>query len=202
VKFLQPLPGTKTKVYQDIAIDDCTRIRVLKISEKHNQKTAIQFIDYVLEKLPFQVEVIQTDSGSEFQAAFHWHVLDKGIQYVYIRPATRRLNGKVERSHRIDGEEFYRLLEDDIDFLTVAIAVVAQARWGDRPAQLAGDLADSEVLQERARNGVLPPDAINGHAGEAGTESAVDHEYFLHLQRPLGHRVRPGGDSLDEEYFL
>ncbi|MHA7191940.1 integrase core domain-containing protein [Arthrobacter sp. MDT2-16] len=31
-----------------------------------------------------------------------------------IRPATPRLNGKVERSHRIDSEEFYRLLEGQV----------------------------------------------------------------------------------------
>jgi hypothetical protein len=38
-------------------------------------------------------------------------VLDRGIGHIYIRLATPRLNGKVERSHRIDEEEFYRLLE-------------------------------------------------------------------------------------------
>ncbi len=76
-----------------------------------NQKTSIQFIDYVFEKLPFHVEVIQTDNGAEFQSAFHWHVLDRGVQHVYIKPATPRLNGKVERSHRIDADEFYRLLD-------------------------------------------------------------------------------------------
>jgi transposase InsO family protein len=38
-------------------------------------------------------------------------VLDKGIGHVYIRPRTPRLNGKVERSHRIDAEEFYQLLD-------------------------------------------------------------------------------------------
>ena len=65
----------------------------------------------MLEKLPFRVEVIQTDNGAEFQAAFHYHVLDRGIGHVYIRPATPRLNGKVERSHRIDQDEFYRMLE-------------------------------------------------------------------------------------------
>lgn len=58
------------------------------------------------------------DNGSEFQATFHLHVLDKGVQHVYIRPATPRLSGKVERSHRIDNEEFYRMLDgvviDDI----------------------------------------------------------------------------------------
>jgi transposase InsO family protein len=35
----------------------------------------------------------------------------KGIAHTYIKPATPRLNGKVERSHRIDAEEFYRLLD-------------------------------------------------------------------------------------------
>ncbi len=39
------------------------------------------------------------------------HVLDLGIGHVYIKPATPRLNGKVERSHRIDQEESYRMLE-------------------------------------------------------------------------------------------
>ena len=33
------------------------------------------------------------------------------INHVYIKPRTPRLNGKVERSHRIDAEEFYQLLE-------------------------------------------------------------------------------------------
>ena len=96
VKFVAPIGGTKRKHYQFTAIDDCTRLRVLRVYDHLNQKTAIQFIDYVFEKLPFRVEVIQTDNGAEFQSAFHWHVLDRGVQHVYIKPATPRLNGKVE----------------------------------------------------------------------------------------------------------
>jgi len=111
VKFIEPIGGTRKKHYQFTAIDDCTRIRVLRVYPRNNQKTAIQFIDYVLEKLPFGVECVQTDNGAEFQGAFHWHVLDRGIGHVYIKPRTPRLNGKVERSHRIDNEEFYRLLD-------------------------------------------------------------------------------------------
>jgi transposase InsO family protein len=111
VKFVAPLKGTRKKHYQFTAIDDCTRIRVLRIYDRLSQKTAIRFVDYVLEKLPFAVEVIQTDNGAEFQSQFHYHVLDGGIGHVYIKPATPRLNGKVERSHRIDAEEFYRMLE-------------------------------------------------------------------------------------------
>jgi transposase len=113
VKFIQPLASAKAKkYYQFTVIDDCTRLRVLRIYPKLNQQTAIQFLDYVLERLPFRVQVIQTDNGVEFGASFHWHVLDKGVGHVYIKPRTPRLNGKVERSHRIDAEEFNRLLEE------------------------------------------------------------------------------------------
>ena len=120
VKFIAPIPGvTAKRHYQFTAIDDCTRLRVLRIYPRANQRTAIQFLDYLTERLPFPIEVIQTDNGAEFQTGFHWHVLDRGIGHVYIKPATPRLNGKVERSHRIDAEEFYRLLEgitiDDTD---------------------------------------------------------------------------------------
>ena len=52
-----------------------------------------------------------TFNGAEFQGGFHWHLLDRGIGHHYIKPKTPRLNGKVERSHRIDDEEFYRLLD-------------------------------------------------------------------------------------------
>ncbi|GAA3068123.1 hypothetical protein GCM10010448_59310 [Streptomyces glomeratus] len=118
MKFIEPLAsmpqgrrGGRNKYFQLTAIDDCTRLRVLRIYRQLNQNTAIQFLDYLLQRLPFQVEVIQTDNGAQFQSTFHWHVLDKGIAHTYIKPRTPRLNGKVERSHRIDAEEFYRLLD-------------------------------------------------------------------------------------------
>ena len=111
VKFLGRIGDSRRKHYQYTAIDDCTRIRVLRIYDKCNQVTSIRFLDYVLEKLPFRVEVIQTDNGAEFQSQLHYHILDRGIRHVYIKPATPRLNGKVERSHRIDQEEFYRMLD-------------------------------------------------------------------------------------------
>jgi len=111
VKFITPVGGAGKRFYQFTAIDDCTRLRVLRIYPKCNQKTAIQFLDYLLEKLPFRVDAIQTDNGGKFGTQFHYHVLDRGIRHIYIKPATPRLNGKVERSHRIDNEEFYRMLE-------------------------------------------------------------------------------------------
>lgn len=109
--------GKKIRRYQFTAIDDATRIRALKIYEKHNQTSAINFIDYVVEKFPFRIHTIRTDRGHEFQAKFHWHVEDMGMRHVYIKPRSPQLNGKVERSHRTDQEEFYQLLSytDDVD---------------------------------------------------------------------------------------
>ncbi|SEE03978.1 Integrase core domain-containing protein [Streptomyces sp. 2224.1] len=79
----------------------------------------------MLAKLPFAVEQVQTDNGQEFGQSFHWHLLDKGIGHIRIKPRTPRLNGEVERSHRIDSEEFYRLLEgqaiDDVNLFNIKL---------------------------------------------------------------------------------
>ena len=70
-------------------------------------------MDEVIRRLPFRVLVIQTDNGAEFQSHFHWHLEEHDIRHVYIRPRTPHLNGKVERSHRVDEQEFYQLLDKD-----------------------------------------------------------------------------------------
>ncbi|MEN2739547.1 integrase core domain-containing protein [Microbacterium sp. X-17] len=80
----------------------------------HDQKTTIRYIDHVLSKLPFKVEKVHPDNRTEFGQSFYWYLLDKGIDHIRIQPAKPRLNGKVERSHRIDAEEFYRLLEGQV----------------------------------------------------------------------------------------
>jgi hypothetical protein len=50
------------------AIDNWTRLRVLRIYPTLNQATAIQLIDLVIQRPPFQVEVLQIDNGAEFYA--------------------------------------------------------------------------------------------------------------------------------------
>ena len=93
MKFIEPLKGSRKRYYQFTAIDDCTRLRILRIYEWCNQKTAIRFADHVLEKLPFEVKAIQIDNGSEFQSGFHWHLLGRGIRHVLHQaphPETQR----------------------------------------------------------------------------------------------------------------
>jgi transposase InsO family protein len=119
VKFLifEGPNGSKIKRFQYTAIDDATRIRALKIYDKHNQDCAIDFVDYVIAKFPFRINTIQTDNGHEFQSKFHWHVQDQGMRHRFIKAGTPQLNGKVERSHLTDKKEFYQLLTytDDVN---------------------------------------------------------------------------------------
>ena len=119
VKFLifRGKDGKPIKRYQDTAIDDATRVRALKVYNRHTQANAILFIDYVIKSFPFRIREVRTDNGHEFQAKLHWHVEDQGIRHAYIKPRSPQLNGKVERSHRTDQEEFYQLLtyKDDVN---------------------------------------------------------------------------------------
>ena len=69
VQFLSSVNDTGHKVrrYQYTAIDDATRIRALKIYRKHNQKSSVDFIDYVVKKFPFRIHTVRTDQEEFYQ---------------------------------------------------------------------------------------------------------------------------------------
>jgi transposase InsO family protein len=105
VEFIEPLghTGRKKRYAQYTTIDDCTRIQVLRAyPAQHFSRPRSGSSTTVYSKLLFQVDHVQTDNGQEFGQVFHWHLLDKGIGHIKIRPRTPRLTGTVERSHHID----------------------------------------------------------------------------------------------------
>jgi transposase InsO family protein len=152
VKFLTftDKDGKRIKRYQYTAIDDATRIRALKVYKRHNQENAIDFLDYVIKKFPFRIKMIRTDNGHEFQAKFHWYCMDKGIEHVYIKPGSPKLNGKVERSHRTDKQEFYQLIEykSDVD-LSKKIEEWEKFYNFNRPHLSHGGLTPYEVFRAK-----------------------------------------------------
>jgi transposase InsO family protein len=161
VKFLERIPTTRRRLYQFTAIDDCTRIRVLKVYDACNQRTAIQFIDEVRRRLPFRVHVVQTDNGAEFQSQFHWYLETMDIRHVYIRPRTPHLNGKVERSHRVDDQEFYQLLDKDGISDDIHLFNGKLREWEDyynyhRPHGALGGQTPYERLLAKTRAEALP----------------------------------------------
>jgi transposase InsO family protein len=63
--------------------------------------------------------------GNEFGTDFTRHLHDLGIAHRHTPPGCPESNGKVERSHRTDGEEFYRRTT----FRTVVELTAKLRRW-------------------------------------------------------------------------
>lgn len=97
----------REKVFQYTALDDCTRYRVLRLYKRLNHYSSLQFLNELHRALPFPIKKLQCDNGSEFSLAFKLAVEAAGIKHRYIKPRRPQQNGKVERSHRIDDEEFW-----------------------------------------------------------------------------------------------
>ena len=67
----------------------------------------MDFLDCVLEEMPFPIQRIQTDRGREFFAVIVQERLKQyGNKLRPNKPASPHLNGKVERSQKTDKIEF------------------------------------------------------------------------------------------------
>jgi transposase InsO family protein len=51
---------------QYTAIDDCTRYRALQIYKRRTVDNTLDFLEKMIEQMPFSIQRIQTDSGMEF----------------------------------------------------------------------------------------------------------------------------------------
>lgn len=109
---------TGTKWYQYTFIDEYSRFRYLEAFEEHSTYSSAMFIRHCVQRFPYAIECVQTDNGFEFtnsknsrgtdrETLFEKALRELGIRHKLIRVCTPRHNGKVERSHRKDNEEFY-----------------------------------------------------------------------------------------------
>ena len=120
-RYSRPIPGDRIQMdtckiglnlYQYTAIDDCTRYRVLQVYKTRAANNTLDFLDKVIEEMPFPVQRIQTDRGMEFFAEkVQRRLMEYGIKFRPNKPGSPHLNGKVERSQKTDLEEFYPTID-------------------------------------------------------------------------------------------
>lgn len=120
-RYSRPIPGDRVQMdvckiapgkYQYTAVDDCTRYRVLALFPRKTAANTLEFIDQVIEEMPFPVQRFQTDRGLEFFAVkVQKRLMKYGIKFRPIKPASPHLNGKVERSQKTDLSEFYAIAD-------------------------------------------------------------------------------------------
>jgi len=101
-------------IYQYTAVDDCTRYQVIRLYKRRTAANTLLFLECVCvtEEMPFPIQRIQTDRGTEFTSyKVQDRLLEWGIKFRPVRPASPHLNGKVERVQRTDLTEFYTVID-------------------------------------------------------------------------------------------
>lgn len=133
---IKVIGGYSTKrLMQYSAQDDATRIKFTQIYPERTNHYSVSFLDYIVTRFPFRIKKISTDNDSVFTNAytgepkthplktprlhpFSLRCKELKIKHKLNRPARPQQNGKVERSHRTDDEEFYRLHRSyDLEYL-------------------------------------------------------------------------------------
>ena len=75
IRYSRPIPGDRvqidvtkirSKCYQFTAVDDCTRLRFLRLYPSKHATNTVLFLGEILDNFPFPIQRIQTDWGTEF----------------------------------------------------------------------------------------------------------------------------------------
>jgi len=111
-------------LYQFTAVDCCTRWKLNWVTPEQSNRTALVFLRKLVAHAPFTIRGIKTDNASIFTNYYtgyrksanpmnpkrhRFDVLCQklSITHYLIDPGKPAQNGKVERSHRTDREEFW-----------------------------------------------------------------------------------------------
>src|SRR5512137_659365 len=105
LKYLPVLE--KGPEFEYAAIDDFSREGVARIAAERTTRAATQFLEHVLETLPYPVEAVMTDNDMVFTMRYAYHarrltqfqqaLQSAGIEHRLLRPRRPESNGKVER---------------------------------------------------------------------------------------------------------
>ena len=144
--------------YQITALDEYSRKRVLKIVDEKSVTHTSQFLLTLETEMGFSIKTVQTDNGSEFTntvgnklSLFEKTLVRLGIKYKKTRPYSPWQNGKVERSHKIDGEHFYQR-----EFYSLEALLKAHKRYCSRYNNIARRVLNfkspNEIVKEYLAN--------------------------------------------------
>lgn len=136
------------RYYQFTAIDCKTRIKFAKCYPSLSSKTATCFLFETQKFLPFPIQNIQTDNGSEFLKYFHQALVE--IKHYFSYPHCPKDNCFVERVIQTDKYEFY--LNGNL-YTEINLQNEKLAKWNYiynylRPHQALGNLSPMEYYEK------------------------------------------------------
>ena len=84
----------------------------MSIYTNYTSENTLDFLQQVIKRMPFIIQIIQTDRGQEFFAyKVQDMLIEMKIKFRPIKPFSPHLNGKIERSQRTDLDEFYSSID-------------------------------------------------------------------------------------------
>jgi transposase InsO family protein len=137
------------RLYQYTCIDEATRKRFMYVYDSFHGINTVDFMKRCIIYFGYKPLIVQTDNGGEFclynekgmrkthkkgkdgkfRHAFTEFLRRQGIRHDLIKVATPRHNGKVERSHRTDNQEFYCHYEGNDGFMDITHAREQLKGW-------------------------------------------------------------------------
>ena len=137
-------PGSSAK--QFTAYCPVAKWTVAKAFRRATAVAASQFLEKVIKDMPFKVEAIQVDGGSEFMAEFEQACQSRAIKLYVLPPRSPKLNGAVERCNGTWRYEFYAVydLPDTVEELNPLIDSFQHLYNHHRPHNALGGLTPAE----------------------------------------------------------
>lgn len=159
-RYSRPVPGDRVQMdtcqirpglYQFTAIDDCSRFLVTHLAPRRSASGTMALLDRVFDEMPFAIQRIQTDRGTEFFAEkVQRRLMAEGIRFRPVRPRSPHLNGKVERVQRTVLDEFWATVDSKASDIDTKLAIwVHHYNW-HRPHEALANLCPIDLVSALA----------------------------------------------------
>jgi putative transposase len=144
--FVSVAPGKAIKHFT--AYDPVAKWTVAKAFNRATAASAALFLDKIIRDMPFKVEAVQVDGGSEFMAEFEQACHDKAIRLYVLPPNCPQMNGAVERCNGAWRYEFYAVYEipSSVDKINPILDSFQHLYNHHRPHGALGGLAPAQYL--------------------------------------------------------
>lgn len=135
------------------AYDPVAKWTVGLAAHRATAASAARFLDKVVADMPFPIQAIQVDGGSEFKAEFEQACAERGITLYALPPKRPQLNGAVERCNGAWRYEFYAVydLEPTINAINPILEAFQHLYNHHRPhGALAGSTPAAHLARRQA----------------------------------------------------
>ena len=135
------------RYYQFTATDCFTRMSFIHVTKSITSTAGKEFFSRLVEFMPFPVQAVQTDNGSEYEKEFEKALGEAGVDHYFTYPNCPQQNARVERKILTTQEELWNYKEG----FSVAELNEVTEEWNHtynsvRPHQTLGYLTPTEFL--------------------------------------------------------